>query len=55
MLITYNIVFKNVKRDVRDDDEEEEEGRGGVHELHAANGRVTEPAAVSTGVQAVKQ
>ena len=59
MRITYNIVFKNLKRDVRDDDEveEEEEGEGGVRvqELHAANHRAKETAAVSTGVQAVQR
>ena len=65
MRIAYNIAFKNVKRDVRDDDEdedeeeeeeeEEEERECGVHELHATNDRAKETTAVSTGVQAVQQ
>ena len=56
MRITYNIVFKDLKRDVRDDDEgEEEEGGVRVQELHAANHRAEETAAVSTGVQAAQR
>ena len=58
MRITYNVVFKDVKRDVRSDEEEEESSIGeneAVQEVSAANGRAREPAAVSSGVEIVRQ
>ena len=56
--ITYNILFKNVERDVRSDEEEEEDSIGkneAVQEVPAANGRAKEPGVVSSGVETVQQ
>ncbi|KAL9072494.1 MAG: hypothetical protein Q9161_003506 [Pseudevernia consocians] len=58
MRITYNVVFKDVKRDVRSDEEEEEGSIGeneAVQEVPAANGRARKPAAVSSGVGIVRR
>lgn len=58
MRITYNVVFKNVKRDVRSDNEEEEDSIGeneALQEVPAAYSGAKEPAAVSSGMETVQR
>ena len=58
MRIMYNVIFKNVKRDMRSSEEEEEDSIGeneAAQEVPAANGHAKEPAAVSSGVETVQR